>query len=481
MKRLLPCTAPILLVVYMLGWAFFADHAESVSKIQVNTDSAQIISNKTLDSSNTYNGGTFNSQTLTTPTLASPTWGSGAFTLTPLNANSLPYVNGSKQLASTATPTNGQLFIGSTGTIPALGTLTGTANQIIVTNGAGSITLSAPQNLAAGSSPTFSGLTLSGVTANKIVTTNGSSALAPLATAIGVSDGGTGVSTAPSNGQLLIGNGSGYSVASLSNRGGIQILNSSGGIAIGAIERGHLSGFTMSTAGSSATMTIAAGQATDSTNAAVITLGSAIAKTTGSWSVGTGNGCLDTGSITTGTWYHFFAIYRSDTMVVDVLCSLSATAPSLPASYTHHRRLGAGRTDGSSNWTAFNQFGDQFLWSTTVLDVNTTNPGTSAVSSGLTVPSGVKVFALIRRIVVTGAGGAVSDLVSALDQADAAPSLTAAPGATLYVPASSTGVEQMTVRTDTSRAIRSRLSFSDGSTISRIVTIGWIDRRERDA
>lgn len=470
-------------VVYAIAilWAFAPMMGEAVSKIQVNTDSAQIISNKTLDSSNTYNGGTFNSQTLTSPTLATPTWSSGAFTLTPLNANSLPYLNASKQLSSTANPTNGQLLIGSTGTIPALGTLTGTANQVTVSNGAGSITLGTPQNIGTASSPTFAGLTLTGVTASKIVTTDANNALAPLSSAIAVSDGGTGNSGTPSNGQLLIGNGTGYTLGTLTNRGGIAITNTSGAIALGAIERGHLSGFTMSTAGSSATMTIAAGQATDSTSAAVITLGSSIAKTTGSWTVGTGNGCLDTGSITTSTWYHFFAIYRSDTFVVDVLCSTSATAPSMPASYTHYRRLGAGRTDGSSQWIAFSQFGDEFLWSTSILDVNTTNPGTSAVSSSLSVPSGVKVFAKIRRIIVTGAGGAVSDLVSSIDQADAAPSLSAAPGATLYVPASSTGAELLMIRTDTSRQVRSRLSFSDASTISRMVTTGWIDRRERDS
>lgn len=470
-------------VVYAIAilWAFAPMMGEAVSKIQVNTDSAQIISNKTLDSSNTYNGGTFNSQTLTSPTLETPTWASGAFTFTPLNANSLLYLNASKQLASTANPTNGQILIGSTGTIPALGTLTGTTNQVNVTNGAGSITLSTPQNIGTASSPTFAGLTVTGVTANKIVTTNGSNALAPLSSAIGVSDGGTGVNSTPSNGNLLIGNGTGYTVAELTAGGGIAVTNGTGSIRVSAIERGHLSGFTMSTAGSSATMTIAAGQATDSTNAAVITLGSSIAKTTGSWSVGTSNGCLDTGSITTATWYHFFAIYRSDTMVVDVLCSLSATAPSLPASYTHKRRIGAGKTDGSSQWIAFTQVGDEFLWSAGVLDVNTTNPGTSAVSSALSVPSGVKVFAVIRRIVTTGAGGAVTDLVSPIDQADAAPSLTAAPGATLYVPASSNGASMLIVRTDTSQQVRSRLSFSDGSTISKMVTVGWIDRRERDS
>lgn len=44
---------------------------------------------------------------------------------------------------------NGQIPIGSTGADPVLATLTGTANQITVTNGAGSITLSAPQTALA--------------------------------------------------------------------------------------------------------------------------------------------------------------------------------------------------------------------------------------------------------------------------------------------------------------------------------------------
>lgn len=475
----MPYLLPILgLLLLLVPWV---NLAESVSKIQVNTADSQTISNKTFDNTNIFNGGTFNSQTLTTPTLATPTWSTGVFTMTPLTANSLPYLNGSKQLSSTANPTNGQILIGSTGAIPALGTLTGTANRVTVTNGAGSITLSGPQDIGTASSPTFAGLTVSGVTANKIVTTNGSNALAPLSSAIGVSDGGTGVNSTPSNGNLLIGNGTGYTVAGLTAGGGIAVTNGTGSITVGAIERGYLGGYIMSTAGGSATMTIGAGQATDSTNAAVITLANSIAKTTGSWAVGTGNGCLDTGSITTSTWYHFFAIYRSDTLAVDVLCSLSATAPSLPAGYTHKRRIGAGKTDGSSQWIAFSQVGDEFLWSAGVLDVNTTNPGTSAVNSALSVPSGIKVYAVIRRIVTTGGGGAVTDLVSPIDQADAAPSLTAAPGATLYVPTSSNGATLLIVRTDTSRQVRSRLSFSDASTISKMVTVGWIDRRERDS
>ena len=59
--------------------------------------------------------------------------------------------------------TDGQLMIGSTGANPVLASLTGTANQIISTPGAGSITLSTPQNIHTGASPTFAGATFTQV------------------------------------------------------------------------------------------------------------------------------------------------------------------------------------------------------------------------------------------------------------------------------------------------------------------------------
>lgn len=54
----------------------------------------------------------------------------------------------------TATPTNGQVPIGN-GTDYTLATLTGTANQVVVTNGVGTITLSTPQNIGTASTPQF--------------------------------------------------------------------------------------------------------------------------------------------------------------------------------------------------------------------------------------------------------------------------------------------------------------------------------------
>lgn len=68
--------------------------------------------------------------------------------------------------------TNGQLLIGNTtGNTLSLGTLTGTANQVTVTNGGGSITLSGPQDLATASTPRFDSLGL-GVAASSSAALN---------------------------------------------------------------------------------------------------------------------------------------------------------------------------------------------------------------------------------------------------------------------------------------------------------------------
>ena len=65
-----------------------------------------------------------------------------SLSLTDLTENALMYVDGDGVLTSLAVATSGQLIIGSTGATPSVAALTGTANQIVVTPGAGSITLS---------------------------------------------------------------------------------------------------------------------------------------------------------------------------------------------------------------------------------------------------------------------------------------------------------------------------------------------------
>jgi hypothetical protein len=254
--------------------------------------------------------------------------------------------------------------------------------------------------------------------------------------------------------------------------------------ALGVGIRSQLAGLTMSTAGSSTTMTIAAGEAADSTNSQVMILAASRAKTTSAWVVGTAVGGLDTGTIANSTWYHFYLIKRVDTGVVDVVFSLSASAPTLPTNYTLYRRIGSGKTNGSGQWTSFIQDGDYFYWITPVVDVSVGNPGITAVSRTLTVPSGVNVAALIQAIVQnTGSGGAVYSYFSDLNTTDIAP--TAAFSDTTVVINTVGGVNyasaRLSVRTNTSSQIRSRLNYSDALVIIVINTLGFIDRRGRDA
>jgi hypothetical protein len=58
-------------------------------------------------------------------------------------------------------PTNGQIPIGN-GSVYVPATITGTSNEVNVTNGSGTITLATPQAIGTGSTPVFGGLSLGG-------------------------------------------------------------------------------------------------------------------------------------------------------------------------------------------------------------------------------------------------------------------------------------------------------------------------------
>lgn len=249
------------------------------------------------------------------------------------------------------------------------------------------------------------------------------------------------------------------------------------------VVRSYLAGLTLSTGGGSAIFGIAAGVAADSTNAAMLVLAAAITKTTSAWAAGSGNGALDTGAIAPNTWYHVHLIKRVDTQVVDVLISLSPSAPMLPASYTLARRIGSLRTNASSQWISFSQLGDEFLWSAIAQDVVATNPGTAAVLRTLTVPLGVQVSAIMN--VLTIADATVVDSRISLSSPDVTDELTTynynlgtsggAGSASLQT------ANQFVIRTDTSSRIRTRHNASGTNTALYIGTRGWIDRRGRDA
>jgi hypothetical protein len=250
--------------------------------------------------------------------------------------------------------------------------------------------------------------------------------------------------------------------------------------------RGYLAGLTLSTAGSSTTMSIAAGVCCSDDFTTLMKL-AAFSKTTSAWALGSGNGGLDTGSIAASTWYHFYVIERTDTGVVDVLFSLQPAAggggsPTLPTNYTKQRRIGSGKTDASSNWTAFIQDGDRFVWSVPVNDVNAANPGTAAVTRALTVPTGVNVYA---DLVVGGFNGNADGIATQVYVSDLAVADTAAGALTantvsafgLTGTSNSGAMAPAQVRTNTSAQVRTRLAASNANLSLFMNTIGWTDRR----
>jgi hypothetical protein len=69
-----------------------------------------------------------------------------------------------------------------------------------------------------------------------------------------------------------------------------------------------------------------------------------------SWSVGTGNGGLFSGSIDASKVYYMHKIRKDSDGSIDYGFSLSLTATDKPAGYTYYRCVGVGITDASSNW-----------------------------------------------------------------------------------------------------------------------------------
>lgn len=241
----------------------------------------------------------------------------------------------------------------------------------------------------------------------------------------------------------------------------------------------YLGGLTLSNDGTTPNtiIDIAAGSAASDDNTVMMKLAS-FTKTTGAWALGTSNGCLDTGTVANATWYHVFLIERTDTGVVDVLCSTNASAPTFPTSYTKKRRVGSFKTNGAAAILAFKQVGNVYYWATATLDVTVATLSTTATSFPLNVPPGVKVQPICRYSFSNAA--ATTLLLTSPDETDVAPStanpFTTAPGWDADQP-STTAVGGNGacpfLTTDTSQNIRARAS--NATTSLDVVTRGWVD------
>ena len=152
----------------------------------------------------------------------SSSWGPSSVDLTGVNTaltGVLPVSRGGTGL--TSAPTSGQLLIGS-GSGYTLSTLTA-GTGIVITNGSGSITVSAPNTIGVNTVTASTPLSSSG----------GANPNISLGT-VGVLNGGTGLSALPASGQVPVGNGTGFTLATLTAGQGITVTNSAGSISLSA-------------------------------------------------------------------------------------------------------------------------------------------------------------------------------------------------------------------------------------------------------
>lgn len=236
---------------------------------------------------------------------------------------------------------------------------------------------------------------------------------------------------------------------------------------------GMIYGLTLSTAGSSTTMNFAAGRATDSTGA-VVMVGTALAKTTSAWAAGNANGMLDTGAIANSTQYHMFLIAKADG-TTDYLCSLSPTAPTLPATYTYFRRIGSIKTNGSAQWQTFVQNGDKFCFANTI---DFTAGGTSVMTlRTLSVPTGIVVCPILSAYMAGGAAAIATMLVAPAANSAASMYAGSADGAG----SSSYNINTFVgPPTNTSAQIYVSVPALGGAALAQLITSGWIDLRGKE-
>lgn len=241
-----------------------------------------------------------------------------------------------------------------------------------------------------------------------------------------------------------------------------------------------ISGLAVSNNGSDAVndIDIAAGSCISDDGTTLMTLSGSITKQLdAAWVVGTNQGGRDTGAISNATW-HVWVIKRTDTGVTDVLFSLSPSAPTMPTSYTKKKRIASIIRSGATI-LAFRQNADDFILSSPVLDVDSTNPGTAAVLHTLaSAPTGIRVK-VILNVVATNGTNNFSLYLSSPDSTDMAPSNSVAP---LAQWADSSGTEttsagQVEIWTNTSAQIRTRISASGVADNFKIATVGWYDPR----
>lgn len=246
-----------------------------------------------------------------------------------------------------------------------------------------------------------------------------------------------------------------------------------------AVPKGHIWGLTMSNAADAVNdITVAAGEAKDESDSALMVLAAAITKQLdASWAVGSAAGGLNTGVVAANTWYEVHLIKRVDTGVVDVMFTTTANRATLPANYTKQRRIGWIRRNGTTI-LAFTQVEEYVTLTTSINDASFTATATAAAITLTVPPNSVARFRGCAES-TTAVNTTNVTVFSEIVEGDKTPTETtglASIGANDIAGASAGHYE---MRVSSSSTIE---HDSDGTTYTvDIGTYGWIDTRGRHA
>jgi hypothetical protein len=233
--------------------------------------------------------------------------------------------------------------------------------------------------------------------------------------------------------------------------------------------RSYLAGL-QKTANTATTIGYGAGVCVDDTNSNILSL------TAGAINCATvGADGLDAASLSANTWYHAFAIGKTDGTVAR-LASASPSSPTMPSGYTLKRRIGSFRANVSAQIANFRQLGDDFTWSATVSTYAGNFTATAVVAIPMTVPTGVKVMAKFRATADAGTAG--SALFYSPEQATQAQNVPPGNASLAWSVANGVQAGDFAIPTDTSGQING-VGTAAGENV-RIATYGWVDRRGRD-
>jgi len=241
---------------------------------------------------------------------------------------------------------------------------------------------------------------------------------------------------------------------------------------------GYLYGLTMSNAADTVNdITVAAGEAKDEGNTAVLTLASPITKQLDAvWAVGNNAGGLNTGTKANNTWYEVHLIKRVDTGVVDVMFTTTANRATLPTNYTLQRRIGWIRNNGVPTILQFTQVDDYFTLTTQINDAGFTAT-TSATAVTLTAPPNSIVRFRATTTSTTSVNTTNITVFSEIVEGNVTPDDTTGIGSIGACDIAGADGGHFELRLDGSSQIE---HDSDGATYSvDISTYGWIDHRRK--